>query len=96
MPTDDRFKEMKNGDLCNGQPGKLQVFLYKIKNPEQTKNWIFEQTKIENFEDYVLSPYSQIPPGDCIIIEFDVEKEKTELICETYKVSIDRGELSGS
>ena len=59
------------------------------------KNWIFEQQKLDNFEDYVLSPYTQIPPGDCIIIEFDAEKEKTEHICESYKVAVGRGDLSG-
>jgi len=95
MPTDNEIVELRNGDLCNGEEGKLQVFLYKIKNPDATKNWIFEQQKLENFEDYILSPYSQIPPGDCIIIEFDAEKEKTEHICETYKTTMQRGELNG-
>ena len=32
IPTDDKVVEVKDGDLCNGKPGKLQVFLYKIKN----------------------------------------------------------------
>ena len=49
---------------------------------------------MENFDDHILAPYSNIPPGDCIIIEFDTEKEKTEHICETYKVAIERGDLS--
>jgi len=95
VPIDNDIVEVKNGDLCNGQEGKLQVFLYQVNNPESTKNWIFEQKKLQNFEDYILSPYSQIPPGDCIIIEFDAEKEKTEHICETYKVATKRGDLSG-
>ncbi|MCH8003169.1 MAG: hypothetical protein IH934_00930 [Nanoarchaeota archaeon] len=96
IPTNDKVVEKGNGDLCNGKQGKLQVFLYKIQNPEDTKNWIFEQEKLEDFEDYVLSSYSQIPPGDCIIIEFDVQKETTEHICESYKVAFERGDLSGS
>jgi len=95
MPTNERTLLMRNGDLCNGNQGKLQAFLYKIINPEDAKNWVFEQTKLENFEEYILSPYSQIPPGDCIIIEFSEEKQSTEHICETYKNSIARGELSG-
>jgi len=93
--TDEGIIEISNDNLCNGNPGKLQVFLYKIKNPEATKNWKFEQQKLGDFEDYIVSPYSQIPPGDCIIIEFDAEKEKTEHICETYKVAVQRGDLIG-
>jgi len=96
LPTNNGYEEINNGDLCNGNPGKLQAFLYKIKNPEDAKNWIFEQKKLDNFEDYILSPYSQIPPGDCIIIEFDIEKDTTKNICETYKLAIERGDLSGS
>lgn len=94
--TDERIIEISNGNLCNGNSGKLQVFLYKIKNPEDTKNWKFEQQKLNNFEDYILSPYSRIPPGDCIIIEFGEEKERTDHICETYKVAEQRGDLIGS
>jgi len=96
VPTNNGIIEMRDGNLCNGNPGKLQGFLFKIKNPEDTKNWVFEQRKLDDFEDYILSPYSQIPPGDCITIEFDVEKENTNKICETYKVAVQRGDLSGS
>lgn len=95
IPADNEIVELRNGDLCNGQQGKLQMFLYKVVNPDDGKNWIFEQQKLDNFEDYILSPYSQIPSGDCIIIEFGVEKEKTEHICESYKVAVERGDLSG-
>jgi len=86
--------EMVNGDLCKNNPGKLQAFLYKVTNPDDKKNWVYEQQKLENFKDNILAPFSNIPPGDCIIIEFDIEKEKTEHICETYKVAIERGDLS--
>ena len=86
MPTTEGYEEMISGNLCNGNPAILQVFLYKVTNPDEQKNWIYEQQKLENFKDYVLSPYSQIPPGDCIIIEFDENKEKTEHICETSKL----------
>ena len=96
IPTDKEFIEIKNKDLCNGKGGKLQVFLYKVKNPEDIKNWVFEQLKLENFENYILAPHSNVPPGDCIIIEFDEEKEKTELLCDTYESAVRRAELSGS
>jgi len=97
IPTDNDFLNLKNNDLCNNKPGELQAFIYKVNNPKDTKNWKFTQEKIENFPDLVLSPYSNIPPGDCIIIEFDSEiKEKTNKICETYKIAIEKGDLIGS
>ena len=76
--------------------GKLQAFLLKVENPSALKKdeFIFEQTKLENFENYILSPYAYVPPGDCIIIEFDVEKDKTDKICESYTVAIERGDLT--
>jgi len=86
---------MNNGNKCNEKEGKLQVFLYKVKNPEDNKNWIYEQIKLDDFDQYVLSPYSNVPPGDCIIIEFDQDKDKTDKICETYKVAMGSGDLIG-
>lgn len=95
IPTGQKTVEVKNGDLCNGEQGKLQVFVYRIINPNDKKGWIFEQKKVEDFPEYILSPYSQIPPGDCIIIEFTKDKQETTHICETYKAAIRRGEVSG-
>lgn len=95
LPTDNGIAEIRNGDICDGKEGKIQVFLYKVKNPDDAKNWVYGQQKLEDFENYVLAPYSNVPPGDCIIIEFDAEKEKTNRICETYKSAMARGELSG-
>ena len=87
---------LQEGNLCNGKEGEIQVFVYKVTNPEEQGNWIYTQEKIENFTDYILSPYAHVPPGDCIIIEFDQKKEKTEQLCATFRTVINRGELRGS
>lgn len=81
---------------CNGKKAITQVFLLKVTNPENTKHWIYEQEKLEDYDRYVISPYTAVPPGDCIIIEFDEEKEKTKHVCESYKISMRKGELNGS
>ena len=82
--------EFNNGDTCsNGEKGSLQGFLYKTDEATKT----YHQEKIENFEDYVISPYGLVPPGDCIVIEFGSIKEKTENICETYRIARDGGEI---
>jgi len=78
-----------DGDLCpNDQPGSLQTFLYA------TKNGIFNQIKLKNPQDYIISPYGSIPPGDCIIIEFDSTlKEKTDKLCDSYKLHLEKEEI---
>ena len=96
VPTDKDFVKLENGDDCNGKEGNLQVFVYKVTNPHLTKLWEYDQVKLDNFGEYVLSPYGNVPPGDCIIIDFDTEKNKTEHICSTYEFAMQRGELSGS
>lgn len=78
---------LESGIECNGYPGVVQVFVYK------TEGNTFYQEKIADYADYVLSPHSSIPPGDCIIIELDREKAKTERICTFYEVAIQKGEL---
>jgi len=88
-PTDKGVLEIQNGDMCNGLPGVLQVFVYQTEDGEAV------QKKIADFEEYVLSPYSNVPPGDCIIIEFDEEKEETDKICTTYKLALEKGDLIG-
>lgn len=82
--------EMHDGDLCDGQPVELQVFVYKT-----IVNRVVQQ-KLRDYHNYILSPHMNVPPGDCIIIEFDVPKEKTSHMCETYHVALSKGEIHGS
>ena len=73
---------------CLGEFVKPQVFVYK------TDGSSFSQQKlVSNPQDYVISPYGQVPPGDCIIIEFGPQKEKTDKLCNFYKVAVEKGEL---
>ena len=90
IPTENGLFELENGQICNGQRGALQVFVYK------TDGNSFSQNKIEDPQNYIISPHSQVPPGDCIIIEFDREKEETDKICNFYQIAIEKGELHGN
>ena len=93
FPTDTGDITIQNGFTCHGSPGDAgqghwQAFRYKTEGNRIT------QEKLENFADYVLAPYSQIPPGDCLILEFSQEiKSKTEKMCNFYKVAIQNGDL---
>ena len=93
VPTNEGLIAVNDGDLCNGKFGKVQIFLYSIVDAysSQNDNFVYEQKKIA--ADYVLSPYSNVPPGDCIIIEFDEEKEFTDKICEPYRIAIEQGKM---
>lgn len=94
-PTNERVETMPLNGQCNGQPAQLQGFLYRITNPENAKNWTYEQTKIQPPFDEIMAGYSGVPPGDCLIIEYGPVKGKTEHICSSYTYAQNRGELHG-
>jgi len=98
FPTDKGDVSVKNGELCNGSPGELQAFLYEIVNPDPTKKTglVYEQRKLVNFLEYVPAPFFNVPPSDCLILEFGAPKERTSNICETYKIAIEKGDLAGN
>ena len=96
VPTNNGLIVAENGETCYGLPGKVQVFVYSILNPDETKKWVYQQHKIKDINAYLVAPFSQVPPGDCIIVEFDAEKEQTDKICSSYQVAQERGELHGS
>ncbi|MBI2040796.1 MAG: hypothetical protein HYT16_01715 [DPANN group archaeon] len=56
LPTEHGYKKLTNGDLCNGRPAKWYVFV----------NGRLQ----ENAQDYIISPYSTVPPGDKIKFVF--------------------------
>lgn len=89
VPINNGQVKMENGKLCNNKPASVQVFVLKTEGNTVT------QQKLTDPGSYVLSPHSQVPPGDCIIIEFDELKGKTDKICNFHKIKIDKGELYG-
>ncbi len=93
--TNEGLVEIRDGQLCQGGPGKVQVFVYKIVNAyaSQKDGFIYQQEKLDDPEHYIISPYGNVPPGDCIIIEFDQEKEKTDKICDSYEVALSQGRM---
>jgi hypothetical protein len=82
IPTTSGMKTYESGDTCNGQMGAMQVFVYRV-NPDNT----YSQRKLEDPASYVMAPHSQVPPGDCIIFEFDTPKQRTDKLCRSFKVA---------
>lgn len=89
--NDGTVLNLNNGDYCDGEPGMVQVFA----NVTEERNGIlnYQQHKVTYPEDYILSGESGVPPGDCIIIEFDKPKTATDKLCQSYKVQEQLGKL---
>ena len=88
VPTNNGQITRHNNDTCqNGDMGTLQVFVY------QTRNDVFNQQKLNDPASYVLTPEGNVPPGDCIIVEFGKEREKTDKLCNFYKLKVKTGEI---
>ena len=85
IPTNAGLQVRHNGDLCSdGQEGTMQAFVYK------TQGDTYHQEKLTDPTSYILSPYGNVPPGDCIIVEFDSkEKVETDKLCDSYKLKIE-------
>ncbi len=89
VPTNAGTVALESGKSCPEGQAKLQVFVYKAVEGR------IVQEKLGAYEDYSLSGHSQVPPGDCIILELAPEKPTTDHLCESYKVAIRRGALNG-
>jgi hypothetical protein len=91
VPTNFGLEQMTNGNTCLTDPtakGAVQVFLWK------TENKIAKQVKLENFSEYIISPFSPVPAGDCLIFEFAPNKKYTTHVCDQYKVAEKNGDLT--
>jgi len=87
VPTNEGPLKLINGQSCNGKPAALQVFAYRVTG----KN--YRQEKVANPESFIIAPQSQVPSGDCIIVEFDNPKSKTDKLCRSYQVAKQIGKL---
>lgn len=73
---------LENGMKCGQQRAELQAFVYRYDKATET----YSQSKLYDPREYVLRDESNVPPGDCVIVEFDVPKERTDKLCEQYGV----------
>ncbi len=91
LPTNNSNLSVKNGTNCPGQTmSEVQMFVYKTDKDNH-----YSQQKIADPANYVISPFSVVPQGDCIIVEFDSPKDKTDKLCRSYKVSEKTGKVKG-
>ncbi len=93
VPTDEGTLSLMNDGVCNGNRAEVQVFLYRVQDAEAHDGYSYSQTKLSDFENLVLSSNTQVPPGDCFIIEYDAPKDRTDKVCESYRLAQEQGTL---
>ncbi len=74
---------MENGKGCSDQGyGEIQAFLYTFNEVDET----YSQTKLKDPASYTMRDESTVPPGDCLIVEFDKVKSSTDKLCQQFGV----------
>jgi hypothetical protein len=74
--------QLNNGQTCGNTPAEIQVFVYSYDKSANT----YAQRKLADPSAYIMRNESVVPPGDCVIVEFDRIKERTDKLCEQYGV----------
>lgn len=88
-PTNEGLLSVRNGDTCAELgAGEVQVFIYQTDKEDY-----YTQKKLINPQDYIISPVSIVPSGDCVIVEFDTPKDRTDKMCRSYKVALEIGKV---
>lgn len=71
-PATGGITTVSNGDACAGKESMLKVYV--------------NGRRIENPESYLIYPAPLVPPGDCIIVQFDEHKEEvTDKVCVSWQ-----------
>ena len=71
-----------SGQTCGAAKASVQVFVYSYNTADKT----YIQTKLPHPASYELSHSRTSPPGDCVIIEFAPDKDRTDHLCPSYGV----------
>ena len=76
--------KVTNGQTCVEEegPAEVQAFLFRYEKADDT----YTQTKLAEPARYIMRDESIVPPGDCLIIEFDAPKPSTDRLCQQYGV----------
>lgn len=75
--------QLRDGSFaCGTDSGELQAFVYRFNDDDDT----YSQTKLADPAAYVIRDEAIVPPGDCIIVEFDKPKDETDKLCDQYGV----------
>jgi hypothetical protein len=86
------YAKFSSGQTCGDQTAYVQTFVYKYNEANDT----YMQEKLVDPVTYDITGNPNVPPGDCIIVEFDALKDQTDKLCEQYGFrDVDRCEEFG-
>jgi hypothetical protein len=74
--------ELENGNTCGTERAEVQAFLMTYDKELDT----YTQSKLADPSRYVMRDEANVPPGDCLIVEFAPTKDRSEYLCEQYGV----------
>lgn len=80
-------KTCPDGTPLSGQTGYVQVYAYRARGQKSsTGKQLYRQEKVQDPANFIISDESNVPPGDCIIVEFGPSAERTDQKCHQYRV----------
>ena len=89
IPVENGYTILHSGNFCIDKAyNELQFFVYKT-----LPSGNYFQQKITDPSNYTIGQYGNVPPGDCIIIELDRPKERTDRLCTSYQAAKQTGKL---
>lgn len=91
IPVENVERRFVSGEPCPGEerPATLQVFAITA----DLQNRSYSQHKLADPTSYQFTQAAKVPPGDCLIIEFSQELDRTERLCQSYQVAKVTGEI---
>lgn len=80
--ADGKVAEFVSGQKCGDQTAQVQVFVYKFDQATNT----YKQTKLTDPVGYSITGNENVPPGDCVIMEFAPIADHTTHLCKQYGI----------
>ena len=71
-----------SGEKCGDQTAEVQTFVYQFDSATKT----YKQTKLQDPANYTIAGHEEVPPGDCVIMEFSPHKDRTDKLCRQYGI----------
>lgn len=79
---DGQYAKLVTGQKCGDKTAAVQTFVYQYNDQTRT----YTQRKLADPANYAIGRHSNVPPGDCIIVEFAPPKDRTDKLCKQYGI----------
>ncbi len=80
--ADGKVAAFVNGQKCGDQTAQVQVFVYQYNQANDT----YSQMKVKDPANYSITGNENVPPGDCVIMQFGPATDRTPYLCKQYGI----------